>query len=234
MIAIGLALITSLATVIGGLLPLNKRVSRIEFRYLVAFAAGATVSIAFFDLIPEAFARVGVFDGTMVAVGFFSLYVIEKFVLVHACGEEECETHTIGWVALIGIGAESLIDGLAIGVGYSVEPELGLLLAGAVLLHEVPRGFATTVIMKQANYGLKGIAGALVVDAGLTPVGALFANFLPETLFAPLVAYAAGAFLYVGASDLLPEAHRRFNSRVIFSLMFGAAFIPAIGSLLGV
>lgn len=223
------ALFTSLGTVGGGLMPIYTRLKEVEMRYMLAFAAGAMVSVALFELVPEAH------EGGLMAVpiGFFLLYLIEKAVMLHACREAECEAHTVGWVALIGIAAESLIDGIAIKVGYEAAPTLGLLVALAVLSHEIPRGFATTVIMKASNYRLAAIFGALAVDAGLTPIGALVGGAFPSGLFAPTIGFAAGAFIYVGASDLLPEAHKRFNLAVVACVLAGAALIPLLEALLG-
>ncbi len=230
MIALLYALITSAATLIGGALPLFTRLRTLKQRYLVGFAAGAMVAIALVDLIPEMKAH----NAAALALGFFGLYLVEKLVMIHTCGEAECEAHTIGWVAVIGIAAESLIDGVAIAVGYAVAPGLGLLVAASVFVHEVPRGFATAAIMRGAGYGVPATLVALAMDAGFTPLGALLAGAFPADWFEPLVGFTAGAFIYVGASDLLPEAHRRFNLQVVLSTLVGAGLIPALGSLIGV
>ncbi|HLF28025.1 MAG TPA: ZIP family metal transporter [Anaerolineae bacterium] len=205
------------------------RLRLIEQRYLVAFAGGAMVAIALFDLIPE----METHNAVALLLGFFSIYLLEKLVMIHACQEAECETHAMGWPALIGIAAESLIDGLAIAVGYRVAPALGLLIALAVFAHEVPRGLTTTVIMQQAGYGRSRTWAALLVDAGFAPLGVLLSGLVPSSAFEPLIGFTAGVFLYVGASDLLPEAHRRFNLRVVMATLAGGGLIPALGSLLG-
>lgn len=229
MIPLLYALVTSGATIFGGLLPLSKTFQHVELRYLVGFASGAVISIAFFDMLPE----MGVESPLMLAIGFFATYLIEKLVLIHTCEEAECESHTIGLVALIGIGLESLIDGVAIAIGFSVAPALGLSIAIAVCIHEVPRGFSTTVIMKQSQYRLLIILMALGVDALFTPLGALVGWLLPSALFKHLIGFAAGTFLYIGASDLLPEAHRRFNIKVVLSVLSGALLMPLLGQLTG-
>ncbi len=221
------ALVTVVATLVGGLLSLSGSFAKMDLRYLVAFAAGGLVSIAFFDMIPEGAGQ----HASLLAAGFFAIYLLEKLILIHTCGEAECETHTIGWVALIGIVAESLIDGLGIGAGYALNPGLGLGIAAAVFLHELPRGFSTAVIMRQAGYRQPLILLSLLADALPTPVGALLSGVFPDHAFQRIVAFAAGTFLYIGAGDLLPEAHRRFNMRVVLSLLLGAALVPLLSSL---
>lgn len=222
------ALITSAATIVGGILPMYTRFKLIEQRYLVGFAGGATVAIALFDLIPE----MKTHNAFALLLGFFSIYLLEKVILVHSCVEEECETHVIGGTALIGIAAESLMDGLAIATGFRVNPGLGFLIALAVFIHEIPRGITTSIIMRQAGYNQAKIWGALAIDAGFAPLGVLISGLVPASAFDPLIGFTAGIFLYIGASDLLPEAHRRFNIRVVFSTMLGAVAIPTLAILL--
>lgn len=186
------------------------------------------VAIALFDLIPE----MEVHNAAALMLGFFAIYLLEKLVMIHACGEAECETHGMGWSALIGIATESLIDGLAIAVGFRVAPALGLLIALAVFAHELPRGLTTTVIMQEAGYNRRKVWAALFVDAGFAPLGVLLSGLVPPSAFEPLIGFTAGVFLYVGASDLLPEAHRRFNLRVVLATVAGGWLIPALSRLL--
>ncbi len=237
MIAFAYALVTSAATLAGGLLPFHPRLRRVELRYFIAFASGLMISIAFFEMLPEIDWAEGSTSVAALAAGFFLVYVLEKLVLIHACGEEECEEHTqsLGWPAMIGVALESLIDGVAITASYSVAPALGFTVAAAVFAHELPRGFATTVVMRNAGHGRRGVAAALAMDAGFTPLGALLAAWLSSPAILPnLVAFAAGTFLYIGAGDLLPEAHKRFNIKVVLVVLLGAVAVPLAGSVLGV
>lgn len=222
------ALITSAGTIVGGILPVYTRIRLIGQRYLVGFAGGATVAIALFDLIPEMKSH----NAIALLLGFFSIYLLEKVILVHSCVEEDCETHGIGGSALIGIAAESLMDGLAIATGFRVDPALGFMIALAVFIHEIPRGMTTSIIMKQAGFKKAKIWGALAIDAGFAPLGVLLSSLIPANAFDQLIGFTAGIFLYIGASDLIPEAHRRFNLRVVFSTMLGAVTIPTLAILL--
>lgn len=228
MIPLLYALATSAGTIVGGVLPVYTRIKLIEQRYLVGFAGGATVAIALFDLIPQMKAH----NAIALLLGFFTIYLLEKVILVHTCIEEDCETHVVGGTALIGIAAESLMDGLAIAAGFRVNPTLGFMIALVVFIHEIPRGITTSIIMKQADYNQAKIWGALAIDAGFAPLGVLLSGFVPASAFDLVIGFTAGIFLYIGASDLLPEAHRRFNIRVIFSTLLGAVTIPALATLL--
>jgi zinc transporter ZupT len=88
------------------------------------------------------------------------------------------------------------------------------------------------MVMKNAGKGTAAIAGALLIDAGLTPIGALIGTLLPDAYFMAILGFTAGTFLYVGAVDLLPEIHKRFNWKVIFSVMFGVTVIYGISKFL--
>ena len=235
MIGLLYTLVTSAATVTGGLLPYHPFFRRLELRYLVAFSAGLMTSIVFFEMLPELDWAKSSANVIALALGFFVVYVLEKLVMIHACGEEECETHSLGWPAMIGVAIESLVDGVAIAAAYRVAPALGLVVAVAVFAHEVPRGFATTIVMKNAGYDWRGVAPALAVDAGFAPLGALAAGWLVSpSLLSLLIAFAAGTFLYIGAGDLLPEAHKRFNIKVVAMVVLGAAVVPLAEAILGV
>jgi len=210
------------ATILGGLLPIYTRIRNVEIRYTLAFASGLMISVAFFDMLPEAEIAV---NYIFLGVGFFSLYVVEKLIIIHTCGEEECEVHSIGWVSIIGIAFESIIDGLAIAAGYNVEPVLGAVITLGVIAHEVPRGFSTTIIMRNSNYSMRNTFIALFIDAFFTPLGALLAFVFPIKRFAALLALTAGTFLYIGASDLLPEAHKKFNIKVVLAVLLGMVVV---------
>jgi len=221
-IALVYAFLSAGATILGGLLPIYTRVRNIEMRYMLAFASGLMISVAFFDMLPEAEIAA---NYLFIGIGFFSLYVVEKLIIIHTCGEEECEVHSIGWVSVIGIAFESIIDGLAIAAGYSVQPVLGAVITLGVISHEIPRGFSTTIIMRNSNYSTRNTFIALFIDAFFTPLGVLLAFVFPIKSFAAILALTAGTFLYIGASDLLPEAHKRFNIKVVLAVLLGVAVV---------
>lgn len=233
MLALVFGFISAASTIAGGVLPLYTRVRNIHSRYLLGFAAGVMLSVAFLEMLPEMVAE-GETSFVILAAGFFSLYVVEKLVMVHSCPGGECDIHdqhtVLGWTALIGIAAESLLDGVAIGIGFRLAPAVGLTIALAVLVHEFPRGFATSVIMRTAGYDLRRTWGALGIDALFTPLGVVLVlvGIFPQGLLLPLLAFAAGTFIYVGASDLLPEAHRTFNIWVVVSVVVGLFLVPAL------
>jgi len=113
------------------------------------------------------------------------------------------------------------------------EADVSLLIALAVFVHEVPRGLTTTVILQQAGYSRSRTWLALLVDTGFAPLGVLLASAFPASALTALTGFTAGVFLYVAASDLLPEAHRLFNPGVVGATIAGGSLIVGLSTVLG-
>ena len=220
-------ILAALSTLAGGIIAIYLKRKEIKIRNLIGFSAGILISVALFDMMPE----IGLeskLAAAMLLAGFFIPYLIERVVMFHACREKECEFHTAGWPGMIGVVIESLVDGIAIVAGFAVQPLLGAVIAVAVIAHELPRGFSTAIMMRSANYSTKAVLGSVIIDSLLVFAGAgiglLF--IIPQNAIGYTLAFAAGTFLYVGAGDLLPEAHRKFDLWVILSVLIGAAIVP--------
>ena len=225
-------------TLLGGSLPLLKRdLSQRALSLWVAFSAGALLSTGLNHMVVESYEAVGKAAIVLVGVGFILLYLIEKVTMIHACQEEDCETHTFGGFALAGIGFHGLLDGFAIAVSLELSLSLGFLVGLAVLSHRFPTGVSIASIMlanaypRARSWRLLGLlAGLVVLGAGLglsVPAGAQTQRFLGLG-----VALSAGTFIYIATADLLPLAHHR-NIRDYwvpaaflggFSLMLGASY----------
>ena len=198
------------ATFLGGFIALRFKSN---LKILVAFSAGLLVGVAFFDLLPEAFqlseARLASF---FLAFGFLIYFLLEKFILVHPCTEEHCETERhskpSGLTAILGLVLHRFLDGLVIALSFKANAELGLLVGFAIIIHSIPDGVnsVTVMLLKKRNAFWKWfVALAIAVFAGS---GLAFLLPIQESQLGFLVAFIAGWFLYLGASDLLPEAHK--------------------------
>ena len=217
--------VAGLSDLVAGWLALEGKTARIESRYIIGFAAGVLLAVSFLDILPEVNLKE---DAAVLALGFLTFYVLEKVMMIHACGESECETHQIGPVAVVGMALDNFVDGAGIAVGYLINPLLGLSITAAVVLHEIPQGITSALIMKEAQWSRARIIGALGLAALLYPMGAVMAGFIPGPFLEKALAFIAGDFIYIGASDLLPEAHRRFNWKVILSVVSGMAFMAVL------
>lgn len=222
------AILAGSSDLLSGWLALQAREDTIQPRYVIAFAAGVLLSVTFFDILPETDLKS---DALFLALGFVTFYVLEKLVMIHACGEAECHTHHIGPIAVFGMALDNIVDGAGLAVGYLIDPFLGLTITLAVVFHEIPQGMTSALIMREAKWSRGGIMLALMLAGMLYPVGALLAGFFPTELQQKLLAFIAGDFIYIGAGDLLPEAHRQFNWKVVASVIAGMAFMLILGLL---
>lgn len=202
----------------------SKQVQKYSFG-IVSFAAGVLLATSFLHLAPESYEIIGEKAFFWTVVGFAIFYVLESIIGYHVCREnEDCDYHTMGPVAGMGIFFHSLIDGIAIAIGFEVSSTLGLVTTMAVMLHEFPEGiFTLSILLHSGLKKKKAIVGTLLV-ALATPFGALltilFAPNLSVETLGILLALASGSFLYIGASDLVPESHKaRSLSSAIFVML---------------
>ena len=223
------ALIAGSSDFLSGWLAMRVERDKIQPRYVIAFAAGLLLAVAFFEILPEANLKS---DSGYLALGFITFYLLEKLVMIHACGEAECHTHQIGPIAVLGMALDNVVDGAGIMVGYLIDPFLGLTITLAVVFHEIPQGMTSAFIMRDAKWRPGGTMLALILAGLLYPIGALLAGFIPAEFQQKLLAFIAGDFIYLGAGDLLPEAHRQFNWKVVALVLCGMAFMLAIRLLI--
>jgi ZIP family zinc transporter len=200
---------------------------------VMAFAAGIIVATALVDLLPEALQLLGGPDPTLKAgvaalVGFLGFSAIEALVHRetyehgHAPGQDPQEPHehlpaerepsAISIAGPLGLVLHSGLDGVAIGLGFSASPEVGLLVGLAVLAHDFADGINITTLTLAGGGGRRLTITILAMDAIAAPIGAVIGISLgvaPEVLGLLLASYA-GVFIAVGAGHLLPEAqHQR-------------------------
>jgi zinc transporter ZupT len=206
------------ATFSGGLLAakLHNRLG-----VLSAFAAGVLIAVPLFDLLPEAMAiatRVGISMSTVLyftAAGFLFLYILERYVSVHrVCEDGSCTNvrHPKGGLfGAIELSAHSLMDGFAIGVAFRFSAQVGLVVAIAVLAHDFSDGLNTVTVMLGSGNSLRSSLRMLLVDAAAPVLGVLISLVIKpgENFLVLILAFFAGGFLYLGAGDLLPEAHEQ-------------------------
>lgn len=209
-----LSIAAFLATFLGGALALKLRD---KLHIILGFSAGAVVAVAFFDLIPEALELAHPHEAStvlsVVALGFLIYLVLDRVILLHehAHDEHEAGTETRGEVRAGSFSIHSFLDGLGIGLAFQVSPAVGLIVAAAVLAHDFSDGINTVnVVVRHGGERSKALRW-LIADA-FAPVLGIIATFfftVPETTLGLLLALFAGFFLYIGASDLIPESHHQ-------------------------
>jgi zinc and cadmium transporter len=212
--AIGSTVVVSLVSLIGiFFLSWNKtKLQNIVF-ILVSFAVGALFGDAFLHLIPESTAihSSPQTTGILIILGILMFFVLEKFLLWrHDHGLESAghQIKPIGFMSLIADGVHNLIDGLLIGASFMVSPELGITTTIAIVLHEIPQEIGDFGILTHSGFSVKksiwlNLASALTAIVGAALV--LIVGERIENMVNYIIPIAAGGFIYLAGSDLIPE-----------------------------
>ncbi len=190
---------------------------------LVSFSAGALLGDSFFHLLPRAVGNSGSFAFNIsffVLIGILSFFVLEKVVLWRHCHHlldegAECKVHTskpFATMNLIGDGVHNLLDGLVIGGSYAVNFGLGLTTTLAVIFHEIPQEIGDFGVLVAGGYSrgralLFNFLTAITSFVGVVIALLLTSSIANFTIF--LVPFTAGGFIYIAASDLIPELHKQ-------------------------
>ena len=196
-----------------------------------AFSTGALIGGAFLHLLPEAIELSDSLNPFLFLIlGLSVFFVLERYLKWHHCHKNNgCEVHTFTYMSLIGDGLHNFIDGLVVVSAFAISKELGIATAFAVAAHELPQELGDFGLLLHGGFSkakalfwnfissLTAIAGAIV--------GYLMINsFHDITSF--LLPFAAGGFLYIAMSDLIPELHKEPKiSKSIFNFVLFAVGI---------
>lgn len=237
MSAILLSFGTFLSTLGGGLFALRFR-DRLHF--ILSFTAGVILGVVSFDLLPEIFElaheRGSDTTGAMIALvaGFLLFHGLERFVLIHHTHETDYAAHhhpQVGLLSAVALIGHSFMDGVGIGLAFQVSEAIGIAVAIAVIAHDFCDGLNTVSLMLVHGNTTMRSSAMLVLDALAPVLGAAstLAFQVPASILLPYLGFFAGFLLYIGASDVLPQAHSQAPSTTAAGLIaltcLGAIFI---------
>ena len=224
----------------GALIPtLTRRAERLVM--LLSFAAGVMLGAAFFHMLPEALHDGGYRAISWLPAGFLLMFLLERFVLTHVCEEPpECTEHghgpgkTIGLAAFFGLSVHTLFDGIALG-SAAVEG-VGLMAFVAITAHKIPASLSLASIFLSEGRSRRVVLGYGALFGLMVPVGAGLYFGLDSAVhltgFTPgALAFSAGTFLYIAASDLLPNVNRHGKEglpRNVLAMIGGLALMFAL------
>ncbi len=208
----------------------EKQLSQILI-YFVSFSAGALLGGAFFHLLPEATAGAGftLRIGCYLLIGFIVCFILEKFIRWRHCHilPDGAHPHPFSFLILFSDGLHNIIDGLIIGASYFVSIPLGLSTTLAVIFHEIPQELGDFASLLYGGFSKSKALFFNFLSALGAFLGVIFFLILAEhvkgmTNF--LIPFAAGNFIYIASSDLIPELHKEFKiKKSIFQLIFFVA-----------
>lgn len=206
---------------------------------LIGFASGSLIGGALIHLLPEAAEELGhsAFDLAIMGIIFF--FFMEKFLYWRHCHEGKCPVHVFVYLNLIGDGIHNFIDGMIIAASFIFSYDLGIITTLAVILHEIPQEIGDFSVLIYGGMR-RGKALAYNFLSALTAIaGSLTTYYLTsfiQGLSQFLVPFTAGGFIYIAATDLMPELHKRYlpkDSLVqLLTILTGIGIMMVLKSLI--
>lgn len=205
----------------------EKKLERILI-LLVSLSAGALMGGAFLHLLPEASEKLeGASVYGIVLLSFVSFFFIEKLFHWRHCHKGHCGVHTFGYMNLFGDSVHNFIDGLILAATFMTNVKLGVITTLAIALHEIPQEIGDFGVLLYAGFKKEKALVANFLVALTVVIGGIvgyFLSFQIESFVAYLLPFAAGGFIYIAASDLMPEIRKEENFKKSL-LSFGVFLI---------
>jgi len=230
-------LATVIFTALGGLFAIRFKD---KLHLILGFSAGAVLGVALFDLLPESINLTAGFYGIstimiFVALGFCVYMLIDRLFSLHKHSDETCEkkSHS-GKLSAVALILHSFLDGFSIGLAFKISNTVGWVVAIAVLAHKFSDGINTVGVVMKDGDKLKSILKWLMVSSLAPVVGVCLAYFMSvsEAALGVLLAIFVGLFLYISASELIPESHHHHPAIwTTISTIIGILTIFIIASL---
>ncbi|MEM4707721.1 MAG: ZIP family metal transporter [Candidatus Anstonellales archaeon] len=199
----------------------EKNLRTVSF-FLMAFAAGTLLGGAFFHLFEESLEQ-GLESETVFLFalgGFVAFFIFENWLHWHRCAE--CKIHPYTFNILIGDGIHNLIDGIIVAITFLISVELGLAASIAILAHEIPQELGIFGVMVHGGQNKNKSLIYSVAAQSTSIIGGLLGYFFAPSLspYVPLLLpLAAGGFIYISSSDLIPEIHKSERTQKIFGIV---------------
>jgi zinc transporter ZupT len=234
-------ILTFVSTLLGGIVGIKYKD---KLHLILGFTAGVLLAVVAFDIFPEIIRLVNKLQITPsrpmigLVIGFLTFHILEKLLLIHYSQEESYKSHkhpSIGILSASALSAHPFLDGLGIGLAFQVSPSVGMVVAMAVIAHDFSDGLNTVSLMMLQQNTFRRTVIFLVIDAAAPLLGAASTLFftLSETALLLYLGFFAGFLLYIGASEILPEAHHEHPSAVTIAMtVFGVALMFVISRVL--
>jgi zinc and cadmium transporter len=187
---------------------------------------------AFLHLLPESVElREGLDVFLFVLVGFALFFLIEKVLHWRHCHKGECQVHTFTYMNLIGDSIHNFIDGLIMATSFVISIPLGMTTTMAIALHEIPQEIGDFGVLIYGGFTKKKALILNFLTALTAVLGGLIGFFISnmvENVKLFILPFAAGGFLYIAASDLIPEIRKETSlkkSMIYFGIFILGIFI---------
>ncbi len=228
------SLLTFVSTFLGGLTALKYKD---KFHLILGLTAGVLLGVVAFDIFPEiikliaATNTLSIYPMLALVAGFLIFHILERLLIIHHAQENEYGHHkhpSVGALSALALAGHSFMDGVGIGLGFQVSSATGIIVAIAVISHDFSDGINTVTLSLNHKNSEKKSLIFLLIDA-LAPVLGAISTLLftvSESFLLIYLGFFAGFLLYIGASDILPEAHSQHSSiGTIAMTLIGVSFI---------
>ena len=213
-------IISSFLGLIGGIILLKSKKIAYKLSYIfVAFAIGALLSTAFLDLLPEALEKGNNIENVFISalIGILIFFLIEKFVIWHhhhTYGEKE--KHSYNSLVIIGDTIHNFIDGVILTAAFIVSPFIGITAFIAIVMHEIPQEISDFGILLHGKMKRKKILIISILSSLASVVGVFISYYFITSIvgiISPIIGFSAGVFIYIAASDLIPETKKIISNK---------------------
>lgn len=230
----------SLLSLGGGVLLLKtKRRRKAALLLTLPFGAGALLAAAFFDLLPESFEEADPTEMLLYCLaGFTAFFLFERFASWfhhHHQHEDDGRNAPQRWLIIMGDLMHNTIDGVAIGAAFLVSIPTGIITTFAVSAHEIPKELGTFALLLSKGWKDKTVIVANLLTAIATVVAALLVYLLAKDshgFVPPLLALTSGFFIYVAASDIIPDIHEQTQKIGTIQAVILVSSIIVVGSII--
>ena len=234
MSAILFSLISFFSTFFGGLFAVRFKN---KLHLIMGLTAGVLLGVVAFDIFPEIISQVNqrgfrpIEPMIALVVGFLLFHILEKTIVIHHAQEGSYAQHhhpQVGILSALALTGHSFMDGIGIGLGFQVSSSVGLLVSLAVIAHDFTDGMNTITLMLSHHNTEQKSRRFLLFDAAAPILGALSTLLFTVSSHFLIwyLGFFAGFLLYIGISDILPEAHsERSSFRLIGLTVLGTAII---------
>lgn len=203
--------------------------------YVISFSAGALLGDTFIHLLPEVSENgISLSIALYVLLGIIIFFILEKVIHWHhyhmPVGKGHPHAHPFAYTNLIGDGLHNFLDGVIIAGAYLIDVPVGIATTIAVIFHEIPQEIGDFGVLIYAGFSrtkalMMNFLSALTALIGVI-AALLISNRIGDLQFI-LVPIAAGGFIYIAGSDLIPELHKERG--IVTSLLQLAALLVGIG-----
>jgi len=217
--------IVSLISFVGVVtLALNDKILNKILLILIGLSAGALMGGAFLHLLPEAVEKsTGLDVYLFVLVGFILFFLIEKVLHWRHCHKGECDVHTFHYMNLVGDSIHNFIDGLIMAASFVVSIPLGITTTIAIATHEIPQEIGDFGVLLYGGFSKKRAIMLNFVVALTAVLGGIVGYFVSksiENIVVFILPFAAGGFIYIAATDLVPEIRKELDMKKYMATLF--------------